>query len=265
MMMKSLLTKTLYDKRWFMLGWSAVMFVMVCLVMIFYPSFSQTGTLDQLSKSVPDAFKSLLGDPDSFHTIRGYIATQLYDIRVPLLLMIMGLVLAQSLAGGEEEKGSLRTLLTTPLSRGRILWERWAAGAIIVGATVLATVVGSYVGALAIGETVPADMIWRLALMSWLFGTAAFTITYAVGTATGKRGLMMAVGLTVTFGGFIISSFAKSVDWLEPFKYVSLLNYYDTGTIRNGSFNISDIWLLASLVLIFMLVAQVCFRRRDVS
>lgn len=264
-MMRTLITKTLYDKRWFTLGWAAVMFFMVFLVMSFFPSFSQSGTFDKLAESVPDALKVFLGDPESFHTIKGYLATQLYDIRVPLLLMIMALVLAQGLAGSEEEKGSLRTLLTTPLSRSRIVWERWLAGVIICAVMIATTVIGAYVGAAVIGEPVPSDMIWRLAVLSWLFAVAAFSITYAAGTATGKRGLMMTVGLTVTFGSFIISSFTKSVEWLEPFKYASLLNYYDTNSIRDGAFNIADIWLLLALIAIFMLVAQLLFRRRDVS
>lgn len=265
MMMRSLLGKTLYDKRWFIVGWSAVMFFMVFLVVVFFPSLSKSGAFDQLAGTVPEQFKALIGDAESFRTLKGYIATQLYDIRVPLLLMILALVLAQGLAGGEEEKGVLRTLLTTPLSRGRILWERWVAGVIIIGVTVVAAVIGTYIGALIINESVPGDMVWRLAVMSWLFGVSAFSITYAVGSAWGKRGVMMAVGLTVTFGSFIISSFAKSVDWLESFKYASLLNYYDTTSIKDGSFNIGDIWILLSLTVIFMLLAQLLFRRRDVN
>lgn len=264
-MMHSLVTKTLYDKRWFIAGWTVVMLGMVSLMIAFFPSFSQTGAFDKLAGSVPDSLKPFLGDAESFHTIKGYIATQLYDIRVPLLLMILSLVLAQSLAGGEEEKGSLRTLLTTPLSRGRILWERWLAGVVICAIMAIATALGLYAGIAIIGESTPGDMIWRLALLSWLFAITAFSITYAVGTAWGKRGLMMGVGLTVTFGSFLISSFATNVDWLDQFKYVSLLHYYDTASIKDGAFNIGDIWILLSLTAIFMLLAQFCFRRRDVS
>lgn len=264
-MMRNLVTKTLYDRRWFILGWSAVMFFMVFVLLSFYPSLSDTKAFDQLSSTVPAQLKGFIGSSDSFHTLKGYIATQLYDIRVPLLLMIMALVLAQGLAGSDEEKGSLRTLLTTPLSRGRVLWERWLAGVLIIGVTIIPTVIGAYVGTAIIGENVPTEMVWRLALMSWLFGIAAFSITYAVGAATGKRGLMMAIGLAVTFGSFIISSFAKSVDWLDTAKYVSLLNYYDTNSIKDGAFNIGDIWILVSIIIIVMLVAQLCFRRRDVA
>ena len=263
--MRTLLTKTLYDKRWFIIGWCAVMFFMIFLVMAVYPSLKQTDAFDKLAATVPDQLKALIGDADSFRTLKGYIATQLYDIRVPLLLMIMSLVLAQGLAGSEEEKGSLRTLLTTPLSRTRVLWERWGAGVIIVTVMILVTVIGAYIGAAVINESVPTDMIWRLGFMSWLFGVTPFTITYAVGPATGKRGLMMAVGLTVTFGSFLISSFSKNVDWLDPFKYVSLLNYYDTSTIKDGTFNVGDIWILVLLTLVCMCIAQLCFRRRDVS
>ncbi len=91
------------------------------------------------------------------------MATQLYDIRVPLFLMIMALVIAQSLSIGDEERGDLKAVLATPLSRTRIALERWLGVAILVLIINLGTVAATYTGLFTINEIPPHDLIWQLA------------------------------------------------------------------------------------------------------
>jgi len=263
--MRTLLLKTLYDKRWFALGWAAIIGGITLLVMTFYPTFSETNALSQISASVPEQFKRLVGDEASFRSVPSFIGTQLYEIRIPLLIMIMALVLAQSLSIGEEEKGLLRIMTTTPMSRSRILWERWCAGVIIIGLVNLATIIGTLIGAVIVGETAPLDLVLRLAVMSCLFGIVAFSIPYAVGVASGHRGLTMSIGLLITFGSFLLTTFAAAVEWLKPTEHLSLLHYYDTKTIVDGSFNTGDVMLLITIVTVSMLVATSFFRQRDIN
>jgi ABC-2 type transport system permease protein len=104
-----------------------------------------------------------------------------------------------------------------------------------------------------------------LALLSWLFGVVAFSIPYAVGAATGKRGVTMTIGLIITFGSFLLSTFAKSVDWLTAWDKLSLLHYYDTHSLVLGSFNRADLWLLSLLMLLVLLIATLVFRHRDIA
>ena len=215
MMMQSLFLKTLYDKRWFVLGWSLALGVMVVLVLSFYPAFSEGNTFEELSKNVPPQFKEFIGDANQFKTVSGYISQQLFDIRVPLLFMIMAIILGLSLSVGEEEKGTLRTTLALPLSRVRIVVEKWLAATVVMGITALSVIAGIYIGLATINETADAGLIWQLGLLSWLFGISAVAIPLGIGLLTGNRAVTMAVAILATIGSFILSTFGQAVDWLE--------------------------------------------------
>lgn len=265
MMMRSLLTRTLYEKRWFLAGWSLVFAVMTTLVLLFYPSFSQGPGIDELAKTMPQQLRGLIGDPDQYKSIDGYIATQIYDIRMTLLIMIMGLVLAAGLTVRDEDSGELRTLSAQAMSRTRLLLEKWFAGWIIVIALNLVAVVGTYVGVIALGETMPHEFIWRLMFLSSLFGIVAFSIPFSIGLATGRRAPTMFVGILISIGSFLLTTFAKAVDWLKDWEVLSLAHYFNTATLREGHFNQADILVLLAIGLVTLCVMIIAFRRRDIA
>lgn len=264
-MMWSLYARILYDKRWFILGWSAAIGGMVALVVAFFPSFSSGDTYEALFSSIPEQMKGLVGDADSFNKLPNYIATQLYDIRVPIFMMIMALVLAQGLSVALEERGDLRTILTLPLSRGRILLETWLSGVTIVGLVSVVCALATYLGVIIIGEELPHQLIWRLCALSALSGVVAFSLPLAAGFATGKRAATLTIGLIVTVGSFILSSFAPTVEWLESSEVFSLLYYYDTAALLDGEFNIRDLLVLTAVTLVSAVLGWIFFRRRDVK
>lgn len=265
MMMRTLLTRTLYEKRWFLAGWSLVFAVMTTLVLMFYPSFSEGPSIDELAKTMPQQLRGLIGDPDQYKSIDGFITTQIYDIRMPLLIMIMGLVLAAGLTVREEESGELRTLSAQAMSRTRILLEKWFAGWLIIIALNLVAVAGTYVGVVALGETIPHELIWRLMFQSSLFGIVAFSIPFSIGLASGRRAPTMFIGLFVTIGSFLLTTFAKAVDWLKDWEVFSLMHYYDTAALRDGHFNRTDIWILVAIGLVALAIMVLAFRRRDIA
>ncbi len=265
MTMRSLFLKTLYDKRWFILGWSSGLFALVMLLLSFYPAFSAGSTFDDLSKTVPAQFKGLIGDPSLFKTIPGYISQQLFDIRLPLLLMIMAIILGLGLSVNEEEKGVLRTTLALPLSRVRIVLEKWLACVCIMGAIALATVASCYLGLAIINETISAEVIWQLGLLSWIFGSSAAAIPLGLGLATGNRAAAMALSTLATIGSFILSTFGQAVDWLEPFERYSLMHYYDATKVVDSGIPFSDVSVLGGVFFLMLIFACVGFRARDVA
>lgn len=264
-MMRSLYLRTLYDRRWFVAGWSAVFIVMTTLILTFYPSFSDTEGFGNIAGKLPDQLKGFIGDPSVFRTLDGFITSQIYDIRMPLLIIIMSLVLAVSLTVRDEENGDLRTLLTSSLSRERLVLEKLAAGATIIIALNLVAVIGTYVGVTMLSETIPHGLIWRLFVLSSLFGVAAFSIPYGIGAASGKRSLTMLIGLVVAVGSYLMTTFSKAVEWLKDYEWLSLMHHYHTNTVRNGSFERSDVWVLSAVIIVMVGVALVLFRRRDVA
>lgn len=264
-MMRSLFGRTLYERRWFIMGWSVVFGVMSTLVLMFYPSFSDNGGIDEVAKTLPSQLQGLIGDPDIFRTIEGFIALQVYDVRMSLLLIIATLVLATGLTVREEEGGDLRTTTMVKLSRSRVVFEKFAASVVIIAVFNLAAVAGIYVGLVSLSETMPHVLLWKLFAISSLFGITAFTIPYSIALATGKRAVTMFVGLLVAIGSYILTTFARSVDWLKDWEPLSLMHYYDTASIRHGSFDSLDAIVLVLIIIIALTVALVAFRSRDIA
>lgn len=264
-MIGTLFGRTLYEKRWFFVGWAMAFSVMSALVLMFYPSFSEGGGFDEVAKSLPSQLQGFIGDPSVFGTIDGYIATQIYDVRMSLMIIIMTLVLASSLTVREEENGDLRTTTMTTLSRTRVVIEKFAAAVCIISALNLVTTIGIYVGLLSLGESAPHSLIWQLFALSCLFGVVAFSIPYGVALATGSRSVTMFIGLVVAIGSYILTTFARSVDWLKDWDKLSLVHYFNTTAVRKGDFDILDVLVLTMIGVVALGIAIAAFRSRDIA
>ena len=267
-MMRSLLLKTIYDKRWFILGWSIGMALLCWLTILFYPALQEGDTLSKLSDELPEnlgAIKGLIGDEDGFRTLGGYIATQLYDIRLSIFMMITSLMLALSLGSTDEERGRLRTILATPMSRSRIILEHWIASSVILSLTIVGTLIGVLIGIIGIGEDIPWKLLLQLSAMGILFTVTSFTITYAVAIGLGKRSLATLLGVGLASVSFILSTFGPMVSWLKDWQPLSLLYYFSPKTIFHDGINWWHVAALLSLLAIFYLGATLGFRRRDVN
>lgn len=263
--MKWLLTRTLYEKRWFVVGWSLVYGVMSALILMFYPSFNQGGGFEQVARTLPEQLQGFIGDPSAFSSLEGFITAQVYDVRMSLFLIIMTIVLALGLTVREEEDGDLRTLLSGPLGRTRVVAEKLTAAVLIISLLNLVATVGIYIGIAALGEVAPHALLWQLYGLSVFFGIAAFSIPYAIGIATGSRALTMAISLTVAIGGYLLTTFARAVDWLEPWEPFSLIFYYDTAGVRQGDVSAVTFWVLGLVILASLMVGLSAFRRRDIA
>lgn len=263
--MRLLLSRVLYEKRWFIAGWSLVYGVMSALILMFYPSFSQDGGFEQVAKSLPEQLQGFLGDASTFSSLEGFITSQVYDVRMSLFLIIMTIMLAISLSVREEEDGELRTLLATPLSRVRVALEKFGAAVLIIALLNLVATAGVYVGITALGEQAPHSLLWQLYVLSVVFGVVSFSIPYSLGLATGNRSITLLVSLLIAIGGYIVTTFARAVDWLEPWEPVSLIYYYDTAGLREGDFASLNGWVLGAVLVVTITTGMLLFRRRDIA
>lgn len=264
-MMKTYVVRALYEKRWFVVGWGIAFSVMSSLIIMFYPSFSQGGGFDEVAKSMPSQLQGFIGDPSVFATLSGFIASQIYDVRMSLLIIIMTLVLATSMTVREEEGGDMRTLLSTSLGRVRLVVEKSIVALIIIVALNLITIAGIYTGIIALGETAPHELMWKLGALSCLFSFATFTIPFSTALMTGKRSITMIVGLFVALGSYLLSTFARTVDWLENWERLSIIHYFDTAGVRTGEFHVSNVVVLLGISLLILFVSTLVFRKRDIS
>ncbi len=259
-----LFLKTLRDKRYFILGWSLGLAFLGFAMTSLYPSFNG-GEIDELLKSMPPALQGLVGDLQDWHELPGYLGSQIFDVRLSIIIGVLAILLAIGLTVGEEDKGQLRTLISLPLSRRKIITAKWLAMVLICGIASLATAVGVELGLLGIGESVDQMMLVRLGVFTWLVVAALATIIFAIGLSTGKRALTTALAVTFTVGSYLLTTFAQAVDWLEPYSPLSFFHYFPAVDIAKGTIDWTNVIFYATCIVVTLAITWFCFPRRDIK
>jgi ABC-2 type transport system permease protein len=262
--MYRVLVKTVRDKKAFIVGWGLGLLFLGYLMTIFYPAFHQDDGLDQLVSKLPKAFQGLVGSLDNLKQLPTYIGSQLFEVRIPIMVSILSIILAIGLSIGEEEKGQLRTLMAMPISRTRILLGKWLAIGVIAGVCTTAIMAGIGIGLVSISETLDVQVLLRLSLVTWLLIVTLATIVLCLGLGTGKRGLTMGVGVLVAAGSFILTTFSSAVEWLQPYEKLSLLHYFNAVDVAKGTIAIGDVMVFVATAVLLISYGIVAFRRRDV-
>lgn len=265
-MINSVYMKTLYERRGFLIGWTVGFMILTMLLVSFYPAMHQDGAIDALVQNMPKAFEGLIGNLADLNTFPSYLASQLFDIRLPLIAGIMAIILGFGLSTSEEESGELRTLLALPISRTWLLLQKWLALVTIMLISTIGFFGGVYLVAPFIdGATIELAVMLKLVAMTLLLMVVYGTVTFAAGMIFGKKGIANAIGILVIIGSFILTTFGQAVDWLEPYEKISLLYYFPAVDIAKGSFELINVAVLGGLTTILLLLAVVIFRRRDIG
>lgn len=264
-MRHSVFTKTFYDKRGFLIGWSLGFVFLTLLMVLFFPAMQQQGALDELIDKMPPAFQGLVGNLLDLQHFSTYLASQLFDIRGSIFAGVLAIILGIGITATDEDKGYMRTMLALPLSRTKVFIQKWLAMVTIMAIVVGVMIVSIYAFAPIIGESVTGSWVWELGLMQWLVMVAFGSITFALGIGTGKRSLAMTAGVLVVAGSFILSTFAVSVDWLADYEVISVLHYFPAVAIVKNGLSFSDPAILAVIAIVPVVIAWLLFRRRDIA
>lgn len=263
--MNSVLVKTLIERRWFMFGWGVGLAIFAALMVSFYPAMHEDGALDALVENMPKAFEGLVGNLANLNEFSSYLASQLFDIRLSLIAGVMAIILGQGLSTSEEERGGLRTMLAQPIGRTRLLIEKWLALVIITGVGVLGLTAGLYVTMPTVeGAHIDLDVYLQLAAMTWLLMVTFGTIAFAIGAATGNKGIANAISIFVIIGSFILSTFGQAVGWLASYEKFSLLYYFPAVDVVERGIALSEAGVLVAVTVCVLVAAAVIFRMRDV-
>lgn len=256
--------KTLRDKRFFVLGWSLGIALLAFAMTTFYTSFNG-GQIDELLKSLPPALEGLVGNLADWRQLPGYLGSQIFDIRLPIFISILSILLAVSLTVGEEDKGQLRALVGLPISRRMIVLGKWLAIVVICLAVSLAAAVGVLLGLQVIHESLDGMVLVRLIAFTWLLVVTVSTAIFAIGIASGKRALTTGVGIIVTIGSFLLTTFAQSVDWLKDYEKFSLFHFFPAVDIAKGIVDWHNAAVYGAIIVLSLIIAFTVFPYRDIK
>lgn len=216
----SIFERALHEQRRALAGWCTGLAVYSALMLALFPTVRDNQSIKELLGTYPKAFRSMFSVSD-FTTGTGYLRGEIFSVTAPLLIVILAVLWGSDATAGEEERGTIDILLANPVSRRRVVAEKWAAlvaGIGLVSAVFLAVLaVGGPLVQLQVGLVYLLAVVISTALLAALFGTLALTIS----AATGRRGLARGVTAVLVVAAYLVSSLADLVSWfgtIRPFS-----------------------------------------------
>jgi ABC-2 type transport system permease protein len=258
-------SKTLRDQRRSLVWWAVGVGLVVLMYSAFYPSIEQSAAqFNDYMKNLPEAVRNILGG-SNIASPEGYLMSEIFSFLGPVLLLVYAIGAGARGIAGEEGRGTLDLLLSTPIRRRRVVVDTFVAmtlGTLLLAAT--AWLVTAVAGP-AFDLTVALEGLTAAFLNLFLMAVAFGTLALAIGAATGGRGLAIGVASAAALATLLLRTFASVVSWLEPYRLLSPFYYY-TGhdPLRNG-FDVLDPIVLAGISVGALVVALVTFEGRDLA
>lgn len=251
----------LQGQRRTLLLWGIAVAAVCALYTSFYPSMGGGAEMEALIDSMPAGLVEALGY-DQIGTANGYLQSTVYGLLGPILLLVFAIGTGARLVAGQEEDGTLELELTAPVTRRQVFTERlgalWLDLVLLVGVVTVATVL------LVLALDMDASLVNVLAgSVGLLLLVVAFgTIAFAVGTATGRRGLALGTAAGLAVVAYMLDAIGPTVDlaWMTA---VSPFAWYVGGDPLIEGFDGAGLARLAVLTLVAVVAGWTAFRRRD--
>jgi len=261
------LTRAVRDHRRSLVAWAVGIGLYVMLIVAVWPSIRDSGQLKTAFEDYPDALKEFFGGEASFDfaTAAGFLNAELFSLMLPLLLSVLAIGFGASILAGEEERGLLDLVLSYPVPRARLVWEKGASlvvGLGVMAAMTAATLLG--VGAIVDVDVRASNLVAAITGSVLVAGAMGF-VALAVGAWRGSRAAAIGVAAAVFGASYLLQVLAGFVDALQPTRWVSA-TYLANGSmpVRNG-WPVVEFCVLAMISAVLLVVARWGFDRRDLA
>ena len=248
-------------RRRSLLGYSLGMAVYSLIVIVLYPAFRQSASLDKLIQSDPTG-AALFGVTGKISSSDGWLNGNIYANFLPLVMLLVTIGYGSAALAGQDEDGTLCLLATLPIRRDVIVLEKVVA--LAAQAAALALIVGLCVAAgRSFQLTVSVAHIVATSVTTLLLGFDLGVVAMAVGAVSGRRGTAIGAASVIAAASYLLSSLAPVVSWIHPARYASLF-YWSVGDNQISSgLTLADAGVLAGVGLIGVYATVMAFRRAD--
>jgi ABC-2 type transport system permease protein len=260
----SVFDRTMREQRRATLGWTAGVVAFCLLMLSMYPTIRGNHAFSKLIDAYPEPLKKLFS-LSNYTTSVGYLRTEVFSFMAPLLISIFAVILGSDLLAGEEERRTIDILLANPISRRRVVVEKWLA--LATGTLALSLTLEMVLGL--VGPLFKLHLGWRT-LSAEILGTALFalfagTLAMAIGAATGGRGIARGSAAAITVAMYLLSTLAQLVTSLKPVEWVSLWFQTLGGDPLGTGFHYWHLSAVALVILALLGATVLLFDRRDLA
>lgn len=259
---------TRYDGRHRLTGsvyLSIAMSLLAVMVIWIYPSFS--GSFEDVDEEFLQAYPEgviQVFDIRTMASLEGFLAFELYIFGWTILLGLYLAYLAAGTVASDVERGRMDILLSMPVSRARVVGEKFASLAVPIVVVNVLTPIVIYAAAALVDEPLAVADVAAIHLLSipYLFACAGIGLVASV--VVDRTGIAQRIALGVTFGLFMLESLLSGTDY-EAIGAVAPMRYFDPNEILiDGTYDLVGAGVLVAMTVLLLAASQLWFRRRDI-
>ncbi|MGN6200909.1 MAG: ABC transporter permease subunit [Solirubrobacterales bacterium] len=256
----ALMATHLSDRRRSVLAWGLPLGLMSAFIVAIFPSVE-----DSISKAVrgyPEGLKEAFGI-GQLTNVEQYLQAEMLSLIVPLAMGYLAVRAIASGLTGAAESGRLDVLLSSPVSRSRVVAAGFLATAVELAVVLLVTALLTGLGSLLAGAGLDGGgaaagfaNVWPLALLFAGFGAIAAGFSLRTPVVTGA-----AAGLLVAM--YVIDLIGRLDTGLSDLRYLSVFKYYGNA-IEDGIEPLAFLGVTAAACALAAVGAWL-FERRDLA
>jgi ABC-2 type transport system permease protein len=184
---------------------------------------------------------------------------------LPAAIVAFAAGMASGFTAGEESRGTIDVLLSYPVSRRRMVLQKWAAVVLACIVSVVVVWIFAEIGAAISASPLPGDVLAAALVMLVLLGLAFAAIALTISAWSGNRGASIGITVALLVAMYLVEALSSVVDGLATIRPLSLFRYYMGGDPLRFGLNLGDAAVLAGVAAVFLALAVVAFDRRDLA
>jgi ABC-2 type transport system permease protein len=266
-MLRNIFLKTLRDYRFQVLIWGGGLGLLMLVYgpaynSVFGPGPNRAKIIEDYKKSF-ESFSMLTGKVSDLDTFGGFITAKVGSA-IPILLGIWALLAGSNIIRGEEERGNLDLLLSTPHTRISVFLQKWAGLTVALLGIVTLSFLGILGGAaIAKVELDPVGAL--LAHLNWALGALFIGgLALLFGQLTSRKAAAGWAG-GIMAGTYLLNNLVANVESLQWTQYIN--PYYYAGLSQPLARSVGTNWggltVLVVLVVAVVGIALWMYRQRD--
>jgi len=221
--------------------------------------------LNDLLSDENSLMRAFVGDITDLTSPEGFLNSQLFFLLIPLLFLGFAITQGSAAIAGEEEKGTLDLLMSSPVSRRHVLVHKWAAMLATIIVLAVATWVGLVVGVAAVGMDISVLKVAEATLSAGFLAMSFGTLALALGAANGRRAFSIAIASVAGVTAYLINALTPAVEALEPARYISPFHYYSGANPLENGLHLGHVGVLLLIAAVLYVLATAAFERRDLG
>jgi ABC-2 type transport system permease protein len=234
------------------------------LVVSLFPSIVEAGeSIEAYVESLPPAVREGFVGTVDLTTVEGFLAAELYQFLWVIMLALYAAYVAGGLVAGDVETGRIDLVLATPVSRARIVVEKYLSLLVPVAVVNLATPFLVFGGVTLIDESLDPVALFALHVLAVPYLLSCAAVGLVMSVALDRAGLAQRGGLAVVFGLFMLDAVTADTD-VEWLGLLSPSRYYDpVAILTEETYDLLGSGLLLAASLWLVLISIAVFERRD--